>query len=310
MSWILENAAMILEIARPLWTEYRFSGGYDSTKYPEDVYQALLRPSQIDNPWIRKSLIWKYGKWPSHNQGSTIPGTQEAAIRKFTNSLELLSSLKVRDDPSLCQQVLGHLPIISSIFLSHLLFPNFWAIVDQHTVRFLHWLRLQLEDYRVQTFSPWDLSRELNDLESLLANEFNTTIREIDKFMMTLGKRLKRTVDVSVFKNRERSLVNKMHLKGIDWVIYFPATGNQGRPILNYGVAYRDRVAKKTQPGRRINLRDVLAQAPIRDGYPHWIGLFLDASGRGVNWAPAYIECRIVRSEAEFVDWITEIEED
>jgi hypothetical protein len=114
---------------------------------------------------------------------------------------------------------------------------------------------------------------------------------------------------MSAFRNKKRSIVNKLHLKGIDWVIYFPSKGNEGRQIRNYGIAYRDRVNKTTQPGCRMNLGDVLSISAIRDSYPHPAGLFLDASGKGPNWTPAYVDCRLVRSEKELLDWIAELEE-
>jgi len=300
---------VILEIVCPLWKEYLVVPGYDSIKYPEEIYQAHLMASEIDNKWIRESLIWKFGKWNQYIEGSRIPRTHEAAIIKFMESLNYLRSLKAEGDPSLCQDRLQHLPEISAVFLAHLLFPDCWAIVDQHTVRFLHWVHLQIENYNVQTSSPWDLSQELNSFQSLLANRLSTTKREIDKFMMTLGKRLRHNPNMPAFKNRKRSIVNKLHFKEIEWVIYFPATGNEGRKIRDYGVAYRDRVSKETQPGRRISLRDVLVRVPIQNRYPHAVGLFLDASGKGPNWTPAYIETRLVHTEKELLDWIAEIEE-
>lgn len=105
-------------------------------------------------------------------------------------------------------------------------------------------------------------------------------------------------------------MANKLHFKKIDWVIYFPSKGNEGRELKSYGVAYRDRINKITQPGRRINLGDVLSQPSIKNGFPHSIGLFQDSSGKGISWIPAYIEIREIHSEEELLQWIVQIEEE
>jgi hypothetical protein len=103
---------------------------------------------------------------------------------------------------------------------------------------------------------------------------------------------------------------NKLHFREIDWVIYFPSKGNKGRQLINYGVAYRDRVNSETQPGPKINLGDVLARPEIRNRYPHRVGLFLESSGKGENWKPAYVEDRIIQSENDLLSWIAQIEEE
>jgi hypothetical protein len=310
MSWISENINRILQIIRPHWDDFQNNGGYNSVKYPEEVYRICLSPDKINDKWIRESLIWKYGKWRQYVSGNNIPSTQEFAINKFIAFFDVLVALKNQENPDRCQEDLESFPQISSIFISHLLFPDFWAIVDQHIVRFLHWIHLQIENYKVENSSPWNLSKELNEFQSLIASKLGTTKREIDKFMMTFGKRLKQNIDISNFKNKKRSIVNKLHFKEIDWIIYFPSKGNEGRPLKNYGVAYRDRINKKTQLGYRINLGDVLVGPLIKNIYPYTIGLFQDSSGRGPSWTPAYIETQVIRSKEELLDWIRQIEEE
>jgi len=308
MSWISEDIDRILEIIRLPWGNFLNNGGYDSVKYPEKVYRRCLSPVKIDGKWIHESLIWKYGKWRQYINGKNIPSNLEDIINKFIESQGVLISLKNQGNPGRCQETLGSFPHISSIFLCHLLFPDYWAVEDQHTVRFLHWIHLQIENYKIENSSPWNLSRELNELQSSLANKLYTTKRNLDKFMMTFGKRLKKSVDTSNFKNKKRSIRNKLHFKEIDWVIYFPSKGNEGRCLTNYGVAYRDRTNKKTQPGRRINLSDVLVQPRIQHGYPHSIGFFQDSSGKRSNYVPAYIEIQVIESEGELLEWIAQIE--
>ncbi len=101
-------------------------------------------------------------------------------------------------------------------------------------------------------------------------------------------------------------IANKLHFKEIDWVIYFPSKGNEGRQLINYGIAYRDRRHGETQLGPKIDLRDVLARPEMRNGYPHRVGLFLDSFGKGVNWRPEYVETRTIRNENDLLSWIAE----
>lgn len=103
-------------------------------------------------------------------------------------------------------------------------------------------------------------------------------------------------------------MANKLHLREIDWVIYFPATGNEGRQAAKYGVAFLDRRTGRTQPGPRINLADVLQDPAVRDRYPHTAGLFEVATGKGRTWRPHYQETRTLQNEQELLAWIASLE--
>jgi hypothetical protein len=102
--------------------------------------------------------------------------------------------------------------------------------------------------------------------------------------------------------------MNKFHFREIDWVIYFPSTGNKGRELNKYGVAYRDRLNNQTQLGHKINLEDALIQPIINYGYPHTIGLYQASTGRGRKWIPEYIENRVIQNKEQLLEWIAEIE--
>ncbi len=102
--------------------------------------------------------------------------------------------------------------------------------------------------------------------------------------------------------------VNKLHFFEINWVIYFPSTGNEERPLTKYGVAYRDRTYGKTQPGKRIDLIDVLSMPLIKNFYPHTIGWFKESSGKGRNWKAEYIDIKRINNEHELLEFIKEIE--
>ena len=98
----------------------------------------------------------------------------------------------------------------------------------------------------------------------------------------------------------------KIHFVNIDYVIYFPVSGNEGRPYARYGVSCRDGKKGLYPGGRRINLGDLMALPKIRENYPHIVGHFTDSSGRGDGWAPEYLERREVRSEEEFYRFLRE----
>lgn len=100
----------------------------------------------------------------------------------------------------------------------------------------------------------------------------------------------------------------KFHFKEIDWVIYFPSTGNKGRPYMKYGVAYRDRKRGVTQSGVRINLGDVTNKQEIQGNYPHTVAYYLDSSGKGQDWIPQYLETRIVTNLEGFFGFLHDLD--
>jgi len=100
----------------------------------------------------------------------------------------------------------------------------------------------------------------------------------------------------------------KFHFQEIDWVIYFPSTGNEGRAYPKYGVAYRDRTGGITQPGVRINLEDVVNRREIQENYPHTVGYYLYSSGKGQNWTPRYLETRTIANLKEFFGFLCNLE--
>jgi len=99
----------------------------------------------------------------------------------------------------------------------------------------------------------------------------------------------------------------KFHFQEIDWVIYLPSHGNEGRFYEKYGVAYRDRRRGRSQPGRKVNLKDVLSKSEIGKKYPHTVGFFLASSGKGSNWKPDYLRIKVIRKITEFYDFLREL---
>lgn len=99
----------------------------------------------------------------------------------------------------------------------------------------------------------------------------------------------------------------RFHFKEIDWVIYFPNTGNEGRPFKKYGVAYRNRIRGVTQPGVRVNLEDVVGKREFQENYPHTVAYYLDSSGKGQNWTPQYLETRSIANLEEFFSFLRDL---
>jgi len=100
---------------------------------------------------------------------------------------------------------------------------------------------------------------------------------------------------------------SKFHFREINLVIYFPSSGNQGRPYENYGVKYLDRMKRITQTGKAITLEEVLSKSEIRENYPHTVGYYLDATGKGQNFTPRYLKERAIRNEEEFFSFLKDL---
>ena len=90
-------------------------------------------------------------------------------------------------------------------------------------------------------------------------------------------------------------------------MIYFPSHGNEGRKYGKYGVTYRDRKKGRSQPGRIINLADVLRKSEIKKKFPHTVGFYLASSGKGSNWNPDYLRVKTVRSLKGFNNFLREL---
>jgi hypothetical protein len=99
----------------------------------------------------------------------------------------------------------------------------------------------------------------------------------------------------------------KFHFKEIDWIIYLPSHGNEGRNPKKYGVTYLDRKKGKTQIGRMIELEDALSRAAIAQKYPHTVGFYLASKGRGKTWEPDYLRKKKIRSKRSFYIFLKEL---
>jgi hypothetical protein len=99
----------------------------------------------------------------------------------------------------------------------------------------------------------------------------------------------------------------KFHFKEIDWIIYLPSHGNEGRKSKKFGVTYLDRKKQKTQKGRMIELDDVLSRATIAKKHPHSVGFYLSSNGRGKTWEPDYLRTKNIKSKRGFYAFLKEL---
>lgn len=100
---------------------------------------------------------------------------------------------------------------------------------------------------------------------------------------------------------------SKFHFKEVDCVIYFPTSGNENRDYKQYGVGYRNRKKRESQPGKRIYLGEVLNEPGIGNSFPHTVGYCLESFGTGINYTPRYIETRTIRNAEEFFSFLSDL---
>ncbi len=99
----------------------------------------------------------------------------------------------------------------------------------------------------------------------------------------------------------------KFHFKEIDWIIYLPSHGNEGRKPKKYGVTYLDRKKQKTQKGRMTELENALSRAAIAKKYPHSVGFYLSSRGSGKTWEPDYLRSKKIKSKRGFYGFLKEL---
>ncbi|MCW4046889.1 MAG: hypothetical protein NWE99_04930 [Candidatus Bathyarchaeota archaeon] len=96
------------------------------------------------------------------------------------------------------------------------------------------------------------------------------------------------------------------HFIEADWLIYFPACGNQGKYV-GYSVLFSDRKSGTAQPVTSASLGELLDRPEISERYPHTVGYF-KTSGESLDSAPEYLELRIIRSVEEFWAFLNSVD--
>lgn len=92
--------------------------------------------------------------------------------------------------------------------------------------------------------------------------------------------------------------LKKFHFQELDWLIYFPDQGNQGK-YLDYAIVFVDRKGQPVQE-KRVTLGEVLGKSEFENCCPHTVGFFKNSEGEGDEFKPQYMELRIIRCVDDF----------
>jgi len=90
----------------------------------------------------------------------------------------------------------------------------------------------------------------------------------------------------------------KFHFQELDWLIYFPDSGNKGK-YLDYIVIFKDRKRNPKQE-EHITLGKILGKSEFENCFPHTVGFFKSSSGENAEFKPDYMEIRIMRCLEDF----------
>lgn len=169
---------------------------FDGKKYPDRVYQRLLRrfgtvPLREPEKSIPDALRWKYGYWTKQN----FPGRQRLLMERIAQAWpgtpHKTSARQTFDWLHGTQQV----SYISAAFLTHLLFPATIPIIDQHNFRAMNSLMNRRSNAVPSRFQ--DLTELKQFIREVLAawptssGTARPSERDLDKFLMAYGKSIK-----------------------------------------------------------------------------------------------------------------------
>jgi len=91
----------------------------------------------------------------------------------------------------------------------------------------------------------------------------------------------------------------KFHFVEMDWLVYFPRDGNKGK-YWQYTVMFIDRKKGADQPENLVMLGEILESHEFEQRYPHTVGFFKEASAKGADFKPEYLEIRKIGTVEEF----------
>jgi hypothetical protein len=98
------------------------------------------------------------------------------------------------------------------------------------------------------------------------------------------------------------------HFQEMDWLISFPASGNEGRKYLYYSVEFKDR--KNGNAKSQVSLMDIVDVVEFEKNYPHTVGFFrepIDKDTKDANFSFNYLEIRVIRSIEEFWKFLNDL---
>ncbi len=239
---------------------------YDSRKYPEEQYDRLLgifrEPKRVTAGDIQKALVWKYGHWGKGN----YPLKHHQLITNVQRSWDQIIEQPYRNTKTAFDfwtNALGShtsKPFVTTCFLLHLVQSDSVPIIDQHTYRAMNFF--------VKTVRPnWYIKRKPTQYQDLLIyreflNSVHTfwreegdapSLRTLDKYLMMLGKHIKRNTCGTKGRIGEKHLarVNKHLPSGIS------AHNAKGRTKGNNMPAFQDvyNCLRRNGPARVVSSR-------------------------------------------------------
>ena len=92
----------------------------------------------------------------------------------------------------------------------------------------------------------------------------------------------------------------------MDWLISFPASGNEGKKYLYYSVVFKDR--KKGNTKSQVSLMDIVDVAEFENNYPHTVGFFRESIDKDTNCGFNYLEIRVIRCIEEFWKFLNDLD--
>jgi hypothetical protein len=170
---------------------------YDEKTYSEETYRSLLRafeqPQDVTQQTLELALAWKYGKETAgalNKNPKYIPITQD--LNKFWPMFVSTSPVTARSAFDLLQDNLGSHRFVTNAFLTHLMFPRDFPIVDQHNLRALrYFLNLVSIRHNIRRTTNRNGLPEIVLLAEFIeyfSVQFNVEGRTFDKYMMMFGK--------------------------------------------------------------------------------------------------------------------------
>ena len=99
--------------------------------------------------------------------------------------------------------------------------------------------------------------------------------------------------------------IKYFHFQEMDWLISFPASGNEGRKYLYYSVLFKDR--KNGNVASQVSLIDLVDATEFEKNYPHTVSFFRGSIDDDENFSSNYLEIRVIRSIEEFWKFLNDL---
>jgi len=96
------------------------------------------------------------------------------------------------------------------------------------------------------------------------------------------------------------------HLQELNWLIFFPTTGNEGRKYLYYSVEFTDR--SKSNERAKVCLAEIVDNPVIEKSYPHSVGYFKGSVYEKETLGSFYLEIRIIKCIEDFWKFLNDLD--